>query len=61
MAEFQKPASDMAMPRYWLGKISDSSTHITGPSEMANEATKPMIANSTSEARMFRPAVTSES
>ena len=33
------------MPRYWLGNISDNSTHITGPSEMANEATKPMIAN----------------
>ena len=38
-----------------------SSTHITGPSEMANEATKPMIANRTSEARMFKPAVTSAS
>src|ERR1039458_8678588 len=30
IAEFQKPATDIAMPRHWLGKISDNSTHITG-------------------------------
>ena len=47
---FQKPAAEIATPRYSFGKISDSSTHITGPSEIANEATKPMIAISTSGA-----------
>ena len=47
-SEFQKPATEMAAARCSLGKISDSSTHITGPSEIANDATKPTMAISTS-------------
>ena len=56
---FQKPAAEIATPRYSFGKISESSTHITGPSEIANEATKPMIAISTSRAFIVSAAPTS--
>ena len=42
---FQKPAAEIATPRYSFGKISDSSTHMTGPSDtakLATNASRPM-------------------
>ncbi len=37
--EFQNPTTAIAAARCSVGKISDSITHMTGPSEIANEAT----------------------
>jgi hypothetical protein len=37
--EFQKPIIDMAKPLSLFGNISESRVHITGPIEMANDAT----------------------
>src|SRR4249919_3351290 len=39
--EFTSPTQEMARPRTRFGKISESSTHITGPSDSAKQATKP--------------------
>ena len=37
--ELKKPTTDMAIPLILLGKISDINAHMTGPSEIENEAT----------------------
>ena len=39
--ELINPTKEIASPRTRFGKISDSNTHITGPSEIAKLATKP--------------------
>ena len=37
--EFQNPTTEMAAARSSFGNISDNMTHMTGPREMAKEAT----------------------
>ena len=46
--ELTTPTQEMASPRIRLGKISENSTHMTGPSENAKLATKPSMPMSTS-------------
>ena len=38
-SEFQNPTTEIAAARSSFGNISDNSTHITGPREIAKEAT----------------------
>ncbi len=47
-AELIRPTKEMAIPRIRLGKSSEKSTHMTGPMDTANEATKPSTPKSTS-------------
>ena len=42
-AELISPTNEIASPRIRFGNSSENSTHITGPSETANEATKPRM------------------
>ena len=47
----------MAIPLILIGKSSENKTHITGPNEMANEATNPKIPNSIRVEFIFIDAV----
>ena len=46
--ELTTPTQEMARPRILLGKISENSTHMPGPSENAKLATNPSMPISTS-------------
>jgi len=43
--ELINPTNEIATPRILLGKSSENNTHITGPNEIANDATNPKIQN----------------
>jgi hypothetical protein len=53
------PTKEIATPLILFGKSSENNTHITGPNEMANEATKPKIQNKISDEFIFIEALIS--
>ena len=53
ISELTKPTKEIATAHTLFGKSSENMTHITGPMEMANEATNPSIASKINEVLML--------